>query len=611
MMSTFSRYALILAVLAAAGCTTEKTPIPDLTGPSEMSLGLHVQVSPDSILGDGGSQAVINIEALGPNGQPVRGLTVRVEQVEGGVFYDFGTLSAKSVVTGDDGRTRIIFTAPRVTTDAVVTFVVTPVGSDFRGEITRTADLRVVPTGVIQPPNSPPVARFSVTPAAPQVLQAVSFDASASTDGVDASGNEIRCGANCTYQWDFGDGDTATGVFATHTYRTAGNFQARLTVTDARGASDTTAQSIAVGAGQAPTANFTFSPTTPAVGERVFFNGATSQAASGRTIVSYSWNFGDGASGSGASPSHAYGTAGTYRVTLTVTDSAGQTDTSDPVQVTVTAGGTGTSPTAVFTFSPTQPTISQPVFFNAAASRAVTGRTIVTYDWNFGDGTVGTGVTTSKTYTVAGTYVVTLTVVDDAGQRATTSQSVTVSSATAQPPTAAFTFSPTDPAAGQTVFFNASGSTSGAGRTIVSYQWTFGDGKSATGVQVSNVFAAPNIYRVTLTVTDSAGLTGTTAQDVNVGGGAGARAQITANTTLGTTATVFNFDASGSAPSPGATITEYRFNFGDNTPEVVNPAGQPTRTHQFAAPGTYIVSVTILDSTGRRATASIQVTVTN
>lgn len=601
-MSTLSRFAIISAVLISAGCTTEKTPIPDLTGPSEMSLSLRLQVSPDSILADGGSQAVINIEATGPDGRPVRGLTLRVEQVEGGVAYDFGTLSAKSVVTGDDGRTRVIFTSPRLTSEALVTFFVTPVGTDFRGEIARTVDLRLVPPGIILPPNQPPVAQFTASPAAPQVLQTVSFDASASTDG------GTRCGPACTYQWDFGDGDSATGIFATHAYRTPGNFQARLTVTDARGASDTTAQSISVAAGTAPTATFTFSPTTPAVGERVFFNAATSTAASGRTIVSYSWNFGDGATGSGASPSHTYGAAGTYRVTLTVTDDAGQTDASDAVNVTVSAGGTGASPTAAFTFSPTQPTINQPVFFNAAASRAVTGRTIVAYEWNFGDGTLGTGVNASKTYTVAGSYVVSLTVVDDAGQRGTTSQTVTVSSTTASPPTAAFTYSPTDPQTAQTVFFNGSGSFSAAGRTIVSYQWTFGDGKTASGVLVSNAFATANTYRVTLTVTDSAGLQGTFAQDVVVGGGAGTLARLTVNPTIGTPATTFTFDASASSAAPGAVITEYRFNFGDGTPEVAGASA--TRTKQYATPGTYTATVTITDNAGRRSTSSIQVTVT-
>ena len=86
-----------------------------------------------------------------------------------------------------------------------------------------------------------------------------------------------------------------------------------------------TSQSLTVGAGVDPTAAFTFSPTDPVPGSTVNFNGSGSRPAPGRTIVSYTWDFGDGTSGSGVQASHRYPVLGSYTVTLVVTDDAGRT----------------------------------------------------------------------------------------------------------------------------------------------------------------------------------------------------------------------------------------------------------------------------------------------
>jgi PKD repeat protein len=84
-----------------------------------------------------------------------------------------------------------------------------------------------------------------------------------------------------------------------------------------------------------PVASFTASPTTAQTAISIIFNGTGSYDPDG-TIVSYSWNFGDGIIGSGATPSHSYNTAGTYTVTLTVTDNSGSTASSSS-QFTITA----------------------------------------------------------------------------------------------------------------------------------------------------------------------------------------------------------------------------------------------------------------------------------
>jgi chitinase len=110
-------------------------------------------------------------------------------------------------------------------------------------------------------------------------------------------------------------------------------------------------------------------------------------------------------------------------VVLTVTDDAGRTDTED---LDVFVGSNG--PTANFTLSPTGPLAGQNVSFNASASTAGNGRSIVSYTWDFGDGTTGSGQTVTKAggYAAPGTYTVTLVVVDDQGNRGVRSQTVIV-----------------------------------------------------------------------------------------------------------------------------------------------------------------------------------------
>ena len=422
-MSTSTRICLLATLLMSGACTVEETPIPPLTGPSELGLRIALQVTPDSILQDGGSQAVLNIEATGPDGRPVRGLTLRVEALFDGIVQDFGTVSAKTVVTGDDGRARVTYTAPPRPSESVdqpnvITFRVTPIGADFTGEVGRTATLRLVTPGVLLPPNSAPVGSFTFTPPEPQILTSVVFDASTSTD------EGVACGARCTYAWDFGDGSTGSGIFVTHSYQRTGTYLVRLTVTDPRGASNSTTQSLTAQAGPPPTdvARFTISPTSPVIGQTVFLNAEAARAAPGRRIVSYQWDFGSGQTGSGMTTSTSYSRAGTYTVVLTVTDDAGQ-QTTETRTVTVSAptpsppGAIGTALTASLTGAPTEGTTATLFAFDASGSRPG-ALPIIEYRYDFGDFTtdvVGTSPTASHRFSVPGLFRVTVAVRDSAG----------------------------------------------------------------------------------------------------------------------------------------------------------------------------------------------------
>jgi PKD repeat protein len=179
---------------------------------------------------------------------------------------------------------------------------------------------------------------------------------------------------------------------------------------------------VRVGPNGTPVAKFTFSPTSPKDHEDVFFDGSSS--TDDGTIVSYQWSFGDGATASGVKATHEYGLPGKYIVVLTVTDDRGMSASSTPTEVTV---GANTNPTASFTTSPSNPVAGvTTVFVNGSASTAAAGRVIVSWEWDFGDGTHTSGVTSSHVYGTAGTYTIVLLVRDTAGQVHSTSKTITV-----------------------------------------------------------------------------------------------------------------------------------------------------------------------------------------
>ena len=225
-------------------------------------------------------------------------------------------------------------------------------------------------------------------------------------------------------------------------------------------------------------------------------------------ISSYAWTFGDSATGTGSAPTHSYAAAGTYPVTLTVTDSGGiSRAVSHPVTV-AAAPPVNTAPTAAFTATPSALDVSVDGSASADLEAA-----IASYAWTFGDGATGTGVTTSHSFASAGTYDISLTVTDAGGLTATVTRQVTVIAAPPvnTPPTAAFTANVADLTAG----FDAAGSSDAEGQ-IASYTWAYGDGTSGSGATSQHVYGLPGTYSVMLSVTDAGGLTGSASRSVTV-----------------------------------------------------------------------------------------------
>jgi PKD repeat protein len=112
-----------------------------------------------------------------------------------------------------------------------------------------------------------------------------------------------------------------------------------------------------------------------------------------------------------------------------ITESTTSTSTTTTTTSTIPA-----ATEAKFTFSPLTPEVLQVVNFNASGSTPGSGRTIVSYDWDFGDGEAKSGIKVVHDYVVSGTYLVTLTVTDDQGKPTVFSQPITVRPILPAPP---------------------------------------------------------------------------------------------------------------------------------------------------------------------------------
>ncbi|MCR4405214.1 MAG: PKD domain-containing protein [Candidatus Acetothermia bacterium] len=350
--------------------------------------------------------------------------------------------------------------------------------------------------------NPPPQAAFSVSPEKPFAGETLQFSDESSDDG-----------KIIAWEWEFGDGATSNDRNPTHRYKEVGVFTVKLTVTDNEGAIGRAVKELVVypaPPNQPPIAYFTFSPTRPTVGDEVRFTDHSSDP-DGQITFRF-WDFGDGSSSTVEAPSHRYSASGRYRVTLTVADNRGATD-SFFRELTVFKVAVNEPPQAAFTFAPTSPSTQDTVKFFSQASDP--DGEVVLWFWDFGDGTTSTLRDPEHRYKKAGTYKVTLKVADDRGATGLTSQQITVAQGAAGAPQAAFSFAPESPQPGQLVRFTDR-STDPDG-TIKSWAWEFGDGSTATEQNPAHKYAKRGVYTVKLTVTDNDGLTGSTTKQIRVG----------------------------------------------------------------------------------------------
>ena len=253
-----------------------------------------------------------------------------------------------------------------------------------------------------------PVAVFSTARDYGKVGTPLVFNASSSYD---PDGTITR------YAWSFGDGGNATGAVVSHVYAATGTYTVDLVVWDNYNATTGYTKTISIVQPKAPVAVMSFAPTRPFLGDPVAFDAGLSSDPDGPSLR-YVWEFGDGATAEGVTPTHRYSSPGTYGIRLTVIDEDGLTASADG-SLTVRS-----RPTAALTVNPSVPRVHHNVTFTAAGSSDPTGS--LTYRWAFGDGTYGEGWQTTKTYTRAGTYVVTVNATNSFGVSSTALEQITV-----------------------------------------------------------------------------------------------------------------------------------------------------------------------------------------
>jgi PKD repeat protein len=340
MTHTFTRMVArpmwLACLVATAGCTLTDQSAPPLSGPSALGLSVVLVAEPDRLTQDGVSTTRITAtvrdhENRPPEPSEVSSLEWNVIASDGRTFVE---PSQQFTPIDSNGRASVVITAPSAPsaipqTPVSLTVTATPVGKNSANAFARQVSVRLVPPAGTLPQNENPVARFTITPTTAMVGQTVTVDASQTTD------EGVICGDACTYAWDFGDGGTDGGRVETHAYAAAGTYNIRLTVTDARGGVHVTSTPITITAPTAPVAVITVSPTSGTTAVARNFDGSASTVGAGATITSYSWNFGDGTSATGATPpAKTFAAVGSYVVRLTITDSLGRTATTT-VTVTV------------------------------------------------------------------------------------------------------------------------------------------------------------------------------------------------------------------------------------------------------------------------------------
>ncbi len=294
------------------------------------------------------------------------------------------------------------------------------------------------------------------------------------------------------WQWDFGDGTTYNGQTASHNYSTAGTFSTSLIVTSSYGCIDTVQHQVLVNG--LPTADFMVANVCDQSAVAAL-NNSTSNYGS---ITSYQWLMGDGSTSSLQNPTYTFGDTGTYNMQLVVTTSLGCTDTiSNLVEV---------YPMPVADFSTVAGCQNSTMPFTNLTT--ISSGNILSYSWNFGDGTATVQSNPTHSYTTTSTFTVTLIATSNNSCRDTISYPITVY------PLPVANFTALDACQNSAIdFYDNSSISSGS---IAQWSWNLGDGTSSTLDEPTHNYATSGTFNVLLNITSDQGCISTYTQNVNI-----------------------------------------------------------------------------------------------
>ncbi|HYG78197.1 MAG TPA: PKD domain-containing protein [Planctomycetota bacterium] len=271
-----------------------------------------------------------------------------------------------------------------------------------------------------RPVNHAPIIAAGITanPPVPGFANPVNFSVTAADPDADA----------LTFAWDFGDGNTGTGATPSHVYALAGDYVVSVLVTDPFGESASANLTLTV----VPLSitSIKADPPAPLTGQTVTFT--VGVVGPPGVTSSFLWNFGDGSGSVEPTPKHVYATAGTFTVSVTVTDNAGHSlSTNTSLNVTEAPAISALELTSPISANPAAPGIRETVGFSVGV--AGPPGAVLSYLWDFGDGSSSSAAAPTHAYAVAGVFNVTVTVTDDAGHTLNSSMTLTVSGPTPQP----------------------------------------------------------------------------------------------------------------------------------------------------------------------------------
>ena len=409
-------------------------------------------------------------------------------------------------------------------------------------------------------------------------------DSAAYTDA-----STITIGAISSWLWTFDDGTTSTIKNPKHKWLTAGSHTVTLTVKSAGQCASSNTASHTINVNPLPIAGFSY--TLDCTTRKLTLTDTSN--AMGGTINAWAWDFGvtPSATSNLQNPTYTYAAAGTYTVSLTVTTVNG-CKSSVPITKTITIAA---SPVADFTLpgNTCLPNAS-PVFTNTTTISDGT-IALVTYIWNFGDGSgnlASPPLPTSPThgFTGSGPYTVSLTAVSNNG--CTNNKSKLYSNIFA-PPVAVIT-PQVDVCVNNTINFSSASSTA-TGSSVNGWNWNFNNEGSSTNQNPSFAFTTAGVKTIILTVTSAAGCT--SKPDTIL-------VTVNALPTAGFTDTVncssFSVGFTDTSVPNAGTINSWSWTFGDvtnNTSTLQNP------THIYPASGTYTVTLSV--KTNKGCTSSI------
>ena len=283
-----------------------------------------------------------------------------------------------------------------------------------------------------------------------------------------------------SYSWSFGDGSTSTTVNPVHTYTSNGIYTVMLVVQNTNGCRDTLRRVDYV---VISPPNITGINPLPAQGCVPYPVTFAPTIAAGQNITTYQWDFGDGSTGTGPNPSHTYTTEGTYTVKLKVTAATGCTDTfSFPAGVKV-----GNKPMTAFNATPLIACAQDPIHFTDLTSAPLPDE----WFWQFGDGATSTQQNPEHHYNDTGTFTVTLIVTRN-GCKDTLKK---IDYIYIKPPIARFIDS--FDCSNQKLHYFLDRS-----KGALIYNWTFGDGSTATIPSPIHTYADTGHYTVKLRVSN-------------------------------------------------------------------------------------------------------------